>query len=558
MNVARGLLTTLVALLVLCAPSAAQAPSTTVTIQLLSINDFHGNLETPLSGNPQFPRGIGGAEYLATDVARAVAENPNSIFVAAGDLIGASPMMSALFHNEPAVLALNSMHLAISSVGNHEFDKGTEELLRIQRGGCHPVDGCKGAAAFPGAAYEYLAANVIRKTASGSEPLFPPTAVRTIDGVKIGFIGEVLANTPTLVQPSGIRDLTFLDEASTANKYVAELESQGVRAIVLLIHQGGVQGTEETGDPNGCADFRGGILPILDKLSPDIKMIVAGHTHGAYVCHIDGRTLVNSGNYGRGLSRTDLTIDRATDEIISIKARNETVTHDVPADPAVARIIDTYRPLVVPIASRVVGRITRDVTKDNNDAGESALGDVIADDQLEAARAAGFAGAEVAFMNPGGIRTSLTIDHPGQVGGRGDVTYGGLYTVQPFSDLVYAGAISGAGLKDLLEQQFHPNGSRTILQVSNGFTYTYRKNAPQGQHVVEGSMKLNGATIGPDATVHIVASDFLFYGGDGFSVLPTEAQMESYVSDDLDALVAYFQKHSPVGPGPQNRIRVEP
>lgn len=503
-------------------------------------------------------RGTGGAEYLATHIARAEAENPNSILVAAGDMIGASPMLSALFHNEPAVLALNSMHLAISSVGNHEFDKGTEELLRIQHGGCHPVDGCKGAASFPGAAYDYLAANVIRTTDAGSEPLFPPTAVRTIGGVKIGFIGEVLANTPTLVQPSGIRDLTFLDEASTANKYVAELESQGVKAIVLLIHQGGVQGIEETGDPNGCADFRGGILPILARLSPDIKMIVAGHTHGSYVCHIDGRTLVNSGNYGRGLSRTDLTIDRATDEIINIAARNETISQDVPADPAITRIIETYRPLVVPIANRVVGQITRDITKDDNGSGETALGDVIADDQLEAARAAGLQGAEVAFMNPGGIRTGLTMDHPGQVGGRGDVTYGGLYAVQPFSDLVYAGTISGAGLKDLLEQQFHASGSRTILQVSNGFTYTYRKNAPQGQHVVEGSMKLNGVPIRPDATVHIVASDFLFYGGDGFSVLSTEARMESYVSDDLDALSTYFQKHSPVGPGPQNRISVVP
>jgi 5'-nucleotidase len=528
-----------------------------VTIQLLSINDFHGNVETPASGNTQYPRGIGGAEYLSAHITRAEAENPNSIVVGAGDLIGASPMMSALFHDEPAVLALNDMRMAVSSVGNHEFDKGTDELLRMQRGGCSPVDGCRGAASFPGAAYEYLAANVVRKTAAGSDTLFPPTAIRTVGGVKIGFIGEVLKDTPTLVQPSGIRDLTFLDEASTANKYVAELQRQGVRAIVLLIHQGGVQGTQETGDPNACENFRGGILPILDKLSPDIKMVVAGHSHSASVCHIGGRTVINSGAYGRGLSRIDLTIDRATDEIVNVSARNESVTHDVPADAAVTRIIDTYRPLGVPIANRVIGRLAQDITKDDNGAGESALGDDIADGELEAARAPGIGGADVAFMNPGGIRVNLTMDHPGQTGARGEVTYGGLYTVQPFSNMLYTGTISGKGLKDLLEQQFHGAG-RTILQVSNGFTYRYRKEAPDGQHVVEGSMRLNGTTVQPEAAVRLVASDFLFYGGDGFSVLTDQARMEGHVSGDLDAFVAYFERHSPVGAGPQNRITALP
>ena len=561
MDITRLRAVTIVAAMALAAATArgrAQPPAPgTATIQLLSINDFHGNVEPPASGNAQYARGTGGAEYLATHIARAEAENPNSILVAAGDLIGASPMMSSLFHDEPAVLALNHMGMALTSVGNHEFDKGTTELLRIQHGGCHPVDGCRGAASFPGASYEYLAANVIRKTESGSDTLFPPTAIRTVGGVKIGFIGEVLKDTPTLVQPSGIRDLTFLDEASTANKYVAELQNQGVRAIVLLIHEGGVQGTQETGDPNGCENFHGGIVPILDRLSPDIKMIVAGHSHSAYVCHIGGRTLINSGSYGRGLSRTMLTIDRATDEIVSVSARNEAVTHDVPADAAVTRVIDTYHPLVVPIANRVVGHLAQDLTKDDNDAGESALGDVIADAQLEAARAPGAAGADIAFMNPGGIRVNLTVDHPGQAGGRGEVTYGGLYTVQPFSNVLYAGTISGSGLKNLLEQQFHGTG-RTILQVSSGFTYSYRKDAPQGQHVVEGSMKLNGMRVLPDATVRIVASDFLFYGGDGFAVLQDEAKMEAHVSGDLDALVAYFQKHSPVGPGPQNRITVVP
>lgn len=471
-------------------------------------------------------------------------------------MIGASPMLSALFHDEPSVLALNHMGLALTSVGNHEFDAGTDNLLRIQRGGCDPVDGCQGAAAFPGASYEYLAANVIRTTPDGSDPLFPPTAIRTVGGVKIGFIGEVLADTPSLVKASGIRDLTFLDEASTANKYVRELEDEGVKAIVLLIHEGGRQGTAETGDPNGCDNFTGEIVPILDRLSPDIRMIVAGHSHSAYVCRIGDRTLVNSGNYGRGLSRTALTIDRATGEIVGISARNEAVTHDVPPDPAITAIIDAYRPLVVPITSRVVGRITADLTKEPDEAGESALGDVIADAQLEAAQTAG-APADVAFMNPGGIRANLTMDHPGQAGARGEATYGALYTVQPFANVVYVGTMSGAAVRSLLEQQFR-GGARTMLQVSAGVSYAYRLEAPEGQHVVEGSIRLRGVPLAPDQTVRVAASDFLFGGGDGFTVLQNQATVEGQAGGDLDALVAYFQKHSPVAPGPRNRITARP
>jgi 5'-nucleotidase len=527
----------------------------TVTVQLLSFNDFHGTVAPPL-GSQQFAADTGGAEFLSTHISRAIADNPNSLVVAAGDLIGASPLMSSFFHEEPAVLALNAMHVAVSSVGNHEFDKGTSELLRIQRGGCHPVDGCSGDPAFPGAAYEYLAANVVRRLPDGhSATLFPATSVRTVGGVKIGFIGEVLRDTSRLVQPAGIRDLTFLDEASTANRYAAELEKQGVNAIVLLIHQGGRQGQDESGEPNGCKDFKGEILPILEQLTPRIKLVVSGHAHGAYNCTIGGRTVTNSGAFGHAITRTTVTIDRATDEIRSISSRNEIATRDVPADPVETAIIARYRPLAAPLANRIVGRIARDVLRKPNDAGESALGDVIADAQLAAAQTDQAGGAEVAFMNPGGIRSNITVDHPGAAGAPGEVSYGMLYTVQPFSNVLYVGMLSGAGIKRLLEEQFHANASAaTILQVSRGFSYSYRKDAPQGRHVDAASIRLNGVLVGPDAAVRFVASDFLFNGGDNFNTFEDESKMEHVVGVDLDAAVAYFGAHSPVSPGLQNRI----
>ena len=531
------------------------APSPTVTVQLLAINDLHGNLEPP-SGSTGRVQGMaaGGVEYLATHLERAAAENPNTIVVSAGDLIGASPLLSALFHDEPTVAAANAMHLAISSVGNHEFDKGWRELVRMQTGGCHPIDGCRGAASFTGAEYAYLSANVVRRHEDGvSAPLFPPTAVRTIGGVKIGFIGETLKDTSQMVSAAGVRDLTFLDEASTANRYAAELKRAGVNAIVLLLHQGGSQTPTDGGDPNGCADFHGRIVPILDRLSRDIKVVVSGHSHEAYVCTIQGRTVTSAASFGRVVTRLNLTIDRATDTIRQAAARNEIVTRDVPKDEAESRIIAEYQPFSKPLEERVVGSIRGDLTRSPNEAGESSLGDIIADAQLEAASSPQTGSAVVAFMNPGGIRVDLSVDaNAGATRAPGEVTYGNLFAVQPFGNILTVVTLTGDAIRRVLEQQFHANGA-TILQVSKGFTYSYRLKAEPGRHVDPASMQINGARISPSARVRVAASDFLIDGGDGFTVL-SEGTNRQAAGLDIDAFVAYVRAHSPVEPGPQDRI----
>jgi 5'-nucleotidase len=599
-------LVALAAVLVLAAVVGGQAIArghAAVTVQLLAINDFHGNLEPP-SGSSGAINGVaaGGSEYLATHLVNDIQQNPNSLVVGAGDLIGASPLLSGLFHDEPTVEAMNAMKLSVTSVGNHEFDEGWTELLRMQNGGCGGPDAankCKGGQ-FTGATYNYLSANVlkeptkaeiaavakknaaVRKAAAKhralcakkankkkatckkpykvkltpppkAAPLLPATAIRTIGGVKIGFIGETLKGTPTIVTPTGVVGLTFLDEAATANKYAAILKKQGVKAIVLLLHQGGQQSSGA--DVNGCTGFTGDVLPIVDALSPDIKVVISGHTHNYYNCTINGHLLTSASSFGRMITKVNLTIDSATDTITAATATNEVVTRDVPKNAAQTAIIDKYKTMSAPIANRVVGSVTSDITRAANRSGESALGDVIADAQLASTAPDNKGRAVVAFMNPGGIRAEITASQSSGGEAAGQVTYSELFTVQPFANVMTVLTMTGAQIKALLEQQFDnpTTGQTRFLQVSNGFTYSYKLNAPAGQHVDAASIKINGVTVDPNASYRVAENNFLATGGDNFTVFKQGTnQLGGDV--DLDALVAYFQAKSPIAPGPQNRF----
>jgi 5'-nucleotidase len=599
-------LVALAAVLVLAAVVGGQAIArghAAVTVQLLAINDFHGNLEPP-SGSSGAINGVaaGGSEYLATHLVNDIQQNPNSLVVGAGDLIGASPLLSGLFHDEPTVEAMNAMKLSVTSVGNHEFDEGWTELLRMQNGGCGGPDAankCKGGQ-FTGATYNYLSANVlkeptkaeiaavakknaaVRKAAAKhralcakkankkkatckkpykvkltpppkAAPLLPATAIRTIGGVKIGFIGETLKGTPTIVTPTGVVGLTFLDEAATANKYAAILKKQGVKAIVLLLHQGGQQSSGA--DVNGCTGFTGDVLPIVDALSPDIKVVISGHTHNYYNCTINGHLLTSASSFGRMITKVNLTIDSATDTITAATATNEVVTRDVPKNAVQTAIIDKYKTMSAPIANRVVGSVTSDITRAANRSGESALGDVIADAQLASTAPDNKGKAVVAFMNPGGIRAEITASQSSGGEAAGQVTYSELFTVQPFANVMTVLTMTGAQIKALLEQQFDnpTTGQTRFLQVSNGFTYSYKLNAPAGQHVDAASIKINGVTVDPNASYRVAENNFLATGGDNFTVFKQGTnQLGGDV--DLDALVAYFQAKSPIAPGPQNRF----
>lgn len=534
--------------------AAGQTHSQTVAVQLLAFNDFHGHLEPPSGSNGRLG-GVdaGGAEYLSTHLTKLAERNPNTLIVTAGDLIGASPLLSGMFQDEPSVEALNAMGVDVSSVGNHEFDNGWRELLRMQNGGCHPERGCRDLTPFNGAAFQYLAANVIFDPVitKRSGPVLPAYLIKEIGGIRIGFIGMTLQGTPQLVMAAGVEGLRFEPEVATANRWARVLKTQNVRAIVVLIHEGGVP----VGDGyNGCAGVSGPIVRMAERMSDDIDVIVTGHTHRAYNCTMDGKLVTSAASFGRAITAIDLAIDTRTDDVVSKTARNVVVTRDVPRDPVQTAIIERYRPLYATIASRVIGTIAADLTRTPGFAGESTLGNVIADGTLEAARMAPHGGADVAFMNPGGIRADLTVGPAG--GPPRPVTYGDAFSVLPFRNRIVIHTMTGRTIKDVLEQQFDnvAPGQDRILQVSRGFTYAYDRTAPRSRRVIPGSIMIDGHPIEPGKQYRVAINEFIATGGDNFSAL-TRGSAVSTIGLDLDVFLAYLGKHSPVEPPALDRIR---
>ena len=399
-------------LVLLCSGVAfAQGESRPLDVSVLAINDFHGNLEPPNGGirirDPNDPSKLiavpaGGSEAMATLVKQLKGTNRNSVFVAAGDLIGASPLLSALFHDEPTVESLSLMGLEASAVGNHEFDEGKDELLRMQNGGCHPKDTCRGPHPFKGAGYQYLAASTI-DTATG-KTILPAYYVKEFEGIPVAFIGLTLKDTPTIVMPSGVAGLTFQDEAETVNALVPELRAKGIEAIVVLIHEGGFP----TGDYNECPGISGPIVEIVRKLDKAVDVVISGHTHRAYNCQIDDRLVTSGDKFGTLVTSINLTIDRTTRDVMEAKADNVIVRTDTYAkDPEQTALLQDYQRLAAPLANRVVGMLEASLSKEDTPTGETPLGDVIADAQLAATATERDGKAVIAFMNPGGIRTDL-------------------------------------------------------------------------------------------------------------------------------------------------------
>jgi 5'-nucleotidase len=570
-------------------PSRGASPAAGVTVKLIAINDFHGYIapsETLRVPDPAHPGSmvtepVGGAAYLATAVHRLEAENPRHIVVGAGDMVGASPLGSALFHDEATIAALNAIGLAYTSVGNHEFDQGKAELLRKQHGGCRPggtigKDTCFIDGTFTGATYQYLAANVIDDDTGNT--LFPPYAIKQIDTgdghhVGIAFIGVVLKDTPTVTTAFGVRGLSFTDEADAINALVPQINAQGVYAIVVLIHQG--IATKVGFDDHSCGGATGDLLPILDRLDPSIKLVVSGHTHRAYICpHGEGTQhstvfYTSAGKYGQAITDIDLTIDPATDTIAHIDAHNQLIVNDTapnpapaayPAlapDPAIAALVARYTAATKPLVNRVIGHITADFTTDGSatasgGSGESTLGDLIADARLEATRAQG---AVAAFMNEGGIRSTLHVRALDGSKTPGDVLYGETYSVEPFGDLLYTETVTGAQIYTMLGEQWPHKNEAELLSVSRGFHYVWDASLPDGgSKVVPGSVTIDGRPVVMTSAYRVTVDAFLIGGGDGFVAL---ASGTDRVAGDIDrdVLDAYITAHSPLTPRPRDRIQ---
>ncbi len=534
-------------LLALTFPALASKPSS-VNVQILAVNDFHGALLPS--------RGVGGAAYLASYVKNLSAQNPNTVKVSAGDMIGASPIQSALFHDEPTIQAFNLMGFDFSAAGNHEFDEGWQELLRMQNGGCHPVDGCftgAGIPPFTGAAFKYLTANVIRL--DNGSTLFPAYMVKEYDGVKVAFLGISLESTPTIVVPTGVAGLEFEPEVATINKYVKFLkDTQDIKAIVVLLHDG----AGPSSDANACNQSDPFFTNVVMKIDPEVDALITGHSHNAYNCQVTvkknyGPMLVTSAaSNGKYLTDINLTINGTNDQVSARSATNVLVDDTkVTSDAGMQALLNAYATISAPIANKVIGSITADITRAANAAGESALGDVIADAQLAATSAEKDGGAVVAMTNPGGIRTDLI--YAQSVGeGDGNVTYGEAFAVQPFSNSLVTMSLTGAQLKAVLEQQATTN--RT-LQISSSLTYDWSTSAPAGGKV--SNMKIHGVAVDPAVTYRVTVNNFLAAGGDGFTALTAGTNLLTG-QIDLDAFVAYLGANSPVAPGPQNRITLVP
>lgn len=522
-----------------------------VDVTILALNDFHGYLQPPPGGiriddpadrTKKVNVPAGGAEHLATLVKEKRKNKKHSIFVAAGDLIGASPFLSALFHDEPTIESLSIMGLDVASVGNHEFDEGARELRRMQNGGCHPTDGCRGPHPFLGAKFKYLAASTIEK-ATG-KPFFPAYEVREFDGIPVAFIGLTLKGTPLIVNPAGVAGLDFRDEADTVNALIPELKARGVEAIVVLIHEGGLP----TGDYNECSGISGPIVDIVRKFDKAVDIVVSGHTHRAYVCNIDGRLVTSADKYGTLVTEIDVKLDRKTRDIATAKAGNTIVRTELPKDAEQTKLIAAYDALAKPVAARPSGRITDTLSRDPNRAGESVLGDIVADAQLAATAADTSGGAVIAFTNPGGIRNSIARN------GDGTVTYADVFAAQPFRNQLVTMTLTGAQLKQALEQQWAGPTFPRILQVSRDFGFTFDPTRQAGDRVPLETITFHGAPIDPTASYRVTVNDFLASGGDGFTTFKEGADRRTGVYD-VDALDAYFKTNSPIAPHEPDRIK---
>ncbi len=518
-----------------------------VEINLVGMNDFHGHLDatkfeyTSITSPAAQTMRAGGIDNIAAALQAWRQQDRELLVVGAGDLVGASPAMSSMWADEPTIEALSLAGLFASSVGNHEFDQGRAELLRQQRGGCtsvRPEKACKFAPAFKGASFTWLAANVL-DNATG-KPFLPAYRVAEVKGVKVAFIGAVLRNTASVVLASGIVGLSFVDEADAINRVMPELRAQGVKVFVVLIHEGGH--TSEPFDKPDCSELKGPIVGIVPRLDPAIRLIISGHTHKGFQCKVDGRTVTQAEMGGHVLSRIRMTVEPVAGKVLGIDVRNVPVkAGEHPPHEAVSRFLKEARARSTEALAKPVARVAvRSMNRKATPAGETALGDLIADAVLASAAPHG---AQIGFMNTGGMRQDL------DVGENLTATFGAVQIVLPFGNTVVVMDLTGAQLRALLEQQFIRNNHAhdSVLQVSKGFTYSWDATRPAGQRVLAASVKLHGVPIDDAKVYRVAANNFLAEGGDGFPAFANAANKIDTQVRDIDAVVDYLVKNDRAG-----------
>jgi 5'-nucleotidase len=542
--------------LLAAAPAVAQKrqkprkpPPPPVRVQLLGINDFHGHLESTTPGtimrreDERFP--AGGAEYLATHIRTLRERTRHTFVVAAGDLVGGSPLLSSLFHDEPTIEAMNAIGLDVAAVGNHEFDEGPAELRRLARGGCHPIDGCADGSPYEGADFPFLAANVINR--STGKRIFSPYAIRQVGPVKIGFIGMTLEGTPQYISPTFARRLRFRDEAQTANRYARVLKRRGVNAIVVLLHEGGF--TRERGGVNGCNGLSGPLRSIVRDTTRDVDVFLTGHTHAVYNCTMWGKRVTSAASYGRLITRLHLEINRRTGDVQRTRARNWLVGHWVMQAPDITEMITRYRTFAAPMADRVIGRVTGSVSRYRDISGESRMGSLVADAQRRVS------GSDAAFIRPGQVRAGLAA---------GDVSYARAFMTQPFGTSLVSMSLTGVQLLDLLKEQWCGRSKTEVLQVSAAVRYTWSasiaraiKSRPcaTAPNPVSG-LEIDGEPVEPDRLYRITVNSGMANRDDNYPTL-SRGTNRAGGPQDTEALEDYLQPSvdgTPLEPPERDRL----
>ena len=491
------------------ASAGPRAVNEQVKLQLLAVNDFHGQLEP-------YSTALGGAAllggYLDAREASATADKAITWRLGVGDLVGASPAVSALLQDEPTMQVFDALDFRYSTVGNHEFDEGPLELLRLQYGGYHPATG-----RWPGTHTQYLAANVVCE--ERGVPIFPAYAIDYVRGIPVGIIGVVYEGTPSIVTAAGTEGIDFLPEAETVNHYVDVLKDKGVETIIVLLHNGG-SGTTSGGTVSGA------IVPIVTEFDDEVDVVLSGHSHNRFWGYVDGKLVTGAHSAGRAFADVDLVLDRSTGDVVSRTAEIVPVSSAASIAPnvKVADIVARALAEVAPVVNTVIAHAASDMSRTQNAAGESELGNLIADAQR-------WKGAtQVAFLNPGGIRTDLAA---------GEVTYGELFAIQPFSNYLVTMKMTGAQIEDVLERQWlgQPVDGIKMMQIS-GITYSWSASAPVGDRVAPGDIYIGGTMLDPTVTYTVTANSFLADGGDNFTTF-RNATDKVVGGIDLDALIEY-------------------
>lgn len=561
--------------------SATQPERQNQSINILTFNDFHGNLEPPkrfieaedptdINKSVRIP--VGGVSYFADAINKLRAQYPNNAVVSAGDLISASPLTSSLFLDEPTIETMNEIKIDFNAVGNHEFDRGTDELRRLQNGGCQQyttTKPCQINKDFAGAKFNFLAANVSLK-ADPKRTLFPAYKIKRYGNIPVAFIGLTLEATPTIVSAAGIKDVDFHDEAETVNSLIPELKKQGVEAIVVVVHEGVAPSTKF--NAKTCAGLSGPLTGILDRLDTAVDVVVSGHTHQSYICDYSTLNpqkpflLTSAGQYGTAITNIKLELDGKTGDVIKKDAQQVPIQSEAYTSgtttvnltnlyekfnktPSIEAILDKYRQAVTTISARIVGTATTVINRNAAESGETALGNLIADAQQAAALTASNQGSDFTLMNPGGVRADL------QTNSNNQITFGDVFAVQPFGNSIVTLSLTGQQIRELLEQQWSgANADRPrILQPSKELSYAYKKDATAVPRATQ--IMISGQALMDSKSYRVTVNSFIADGGDNFTVL-TKGTNRVGGGQDVDALEKYINQNSPVQAPETNRIKV--